>query len=112
MNTLQTSEIIMILGMALVTLGVRYVPLLIVGRIEMPQRMFRALRFVPVAVLTAISVPPVFMPQGQLDIAPDNAFLVGGIVAVLIAWRSGSLLPTIIGGMGSFLLWRALTGGM
>ena len=112
MNTLQTNEIIMVLGMALVTLGVRYVPLLTVAREEYPHPLLRALPFALVAVITAISVPPVFMPQGQLDIAPDNAFLVGGIVAVLIAWRSGSLLPTIIGGMGSFLLWRALTGGM
>ena len=36
-----------------------------------------------------------------------NAYLVGGVIAFLAAWRWGNLLITILAGMGAFLLWRA-----
>lgn len=102
------TEVIMIIGMVAVTFGVRYVPLLIAGRIEMPTRLFKALRYVPIAVLTAISVPAALMPQGELDISLSNAYFMASIAAVLIAWRTQNLLYTIVGGMALFFLWRAL----
>lgn len=107
---LTTQEIILILGMLAVTFSVRYIPLVLVGRIELPKRVFRALRYVPVAVLTAISVPAALMPQGDVDFRLSNAYLYAAIIAVLIAWRTKNLLITIAGGMVVFLLWRALVG--
>ncbi len=103
-------ELALVLGMAIVTFLARYPVLTIVGRVHLPERVFRALRYVPVAVLTAISVPAVLFPDGTLDIRPQNAYLIGGVAAVMVAWRAKSLLPTIIIGMGVFLLWRALFG--
>jgi len=105
-----TTELIMISGMVAVTFGVRYAPMILVGRVDMPQRLFKALRYVPVAVLTAISVPAVLLPQGTLDIGPGNAYLFGSIAAILIAWRTKNLLYTIGGGMAVFLLWRVIFG--
>ncbi len=107
---LTTEEIILILGMLAVTFSVRYIPLVLVGRIELPKRVFRALRYVPVAVLTAISVPAALMPQGDVDFRLSNAYLYAAIIAVLIAWRTKNLLYTIAGGMLVFLLWRSLVG--
>lgn len=103
-------EFLLILGMTLVTFGVRYPLLAIVGRLELPERVLRALRYVPVAVLTAISVPAVLMPQGTVDLTLQNAYLIGGIVATLIAWKTRMLLPTIMIGMGVFLGLRVLMG--
>ena len=61
----------------------------------------------PVAVLTAIIVPAVVMPDGNsLQLTLDNAYLVGGVVAVLIAAFSRNLLLTIFGSMLVFFLWR------
>lgn len=102
------TEVIMIIGMVAVTFSVRYIPLLIAGRVEMPTRLFKALRYVPIAVLTAISVPAALMPQGNLDISLNNAYLAASIAAVLIAWRTPNLLYTIVGGMALFFLWRVL----
>ncbi len=101
------NEILLILGMMAVTFGVRYVPLLIVGRVTLPDEVIRALRFVPVAVLTAIVVPAMLMPQGNLELQLTNAYLVAGIVALVVSWRTKNLLLTIVVGMGFFLLWRA-----
>ena len=36
----------------------------------------------------------------------DNAYLVAGVAAALIAWRTRNLLLTIVLGMAIFLGWR------
>lgn len=101
------NEWLLILGMAAVTFGVRYPMLAIIGRLRLPDLALRALRYVPIAVLTAIVAPAALMPQGDLDLTP-NAHLIGGLAAVLVAWRTRNLLLTIVTGMVVFLLWRAL----
>lgn len=103
-----TTEIILIVGMSLVTFLIRYPMLVLVGRIELPRPIFDALKFVPVAVLTAICIPAMVMPKNEVWIGVNNAYLIGGIVAIGVAWRTKNLLLTIIVGMGVFLLWRAL----
>lgn len=104
------NEIILIAGMVAVTFGVRYIPLLIMGRLNLPTRVMNGLRYVPVAVLTAITVPAMIMPQGTVNIQFANAYLYGGIAGVIIAWRTRNLLYTIVGSMVVFLLWRVLAG--
>jgi branched-subunit amino acid transport protein len=104
------NEWIMIIGMALVTFAVRYPVLALVGKIPLPDRVFRALRYVPPAVLTAIIVPAMVMPSGTVDVSPANNYLVAGIISAVIAWRSKNLLLTIVLGMAVFLALRALTG--
>lgn len=100
-----SNEFILIIGMMLVTFLPRYIPMLVVGRLPMPDRLFRALRYVPIAVLTAISVPAALMPQGTVNLGIGNAYLYGSIASVLIAWRFQNLLYTIGGGMLVFFLW-------
>lgn len=101
-------EIILIIGMMAVTFLARYPLLVLVGRVELPQRAFQALRYVPVAVLTAIIVPAAVMPQGTVDISLSNAYFYGGIVSLLMAWRTKNLLATIIVGMVFFLVWQVI----
>jgi branched-subunit amino acid transport protein len=97
--------------MALVTIAVRYPVLALVGKIPLPDSILRALKYVPPAVLTAIIVPAmVFTPDGSLDLRLTNSYLVAGIVAAIIAWRSKNLLLTIILGMGTLWIWQWLLG--
>lgn len=106
------NEVILIAGMAAVTFAVRYPVLALLGKIELPPLVLRALRFVPPAVLSAISLPAVLYPDGStLHLGIDNAYLGAGIIAALVSWRTKSLLITIIGGMAAFFLWRWLLGG-
>lgn len=105
-------EFLLIFGMMVVTFGVRYPVMAIVGRVQLPERVFRALRYVPVAVLTAIIVPELFIRDGNFAMTLMNAYLVGGIVSIIVAWRFKNLLLTIIVGMGTFLLWRAVFGAI
>ncbi|MAS35842.1 MAG: branched-chain amino acid transport [Anaerolineaceae bacterium] len=102
------NELLLVAGMALVTVAIRYPTMAIFGRIPLPDALIRALRYVPVAVLTAIIVPLMIMPDGEVALSLDNAFLIGGIAATVIAWRTKNLLLTIVLGMAIFLIWRAV----
>jgi branched-subunit amino acid transport protein len=100
------NEALLIVGMALVTFLVRYPVLALVGKIPLPERVFQALRYVPPAVLSAIIVPAVLLPDGDsLLLGLENRRLVAALVAALVAWRTKNLLLTIIIGMAVLLLW-------
>jgi branched-subunit amino acid transport protein len=105
------NEFLMIFGMMLVTFGVRYPVLALVGKIDLPKPVLRALKYVPPAILAAIIVPEVLIREDQLYIAPDNSYLVAGIIAALVAWRSRNLLLTIVLGMLAMWGWRWLMIG-
>lgn len=103
------SNVFLIGGMALVTFLVRYPVLALLGRLTLPPRVIRALGYVPVAVLTAIIVPAMVVPESNMvDFSLDNAYLYAGIISILVAWRTKNLLLTIVIGMAVFLLWRAI----
>ena len=87
------------LAAGLVTYLIRLSFILIIGQRPVPLLLRRALRLVPPAVLTAIIFPELFMPNGTLDISFGNARLLGGLVAVLVAWYTRNTVLTIIVGM-------------
>jgi branched-subunit amino acid transport protein len=104
------NEVVLIIGMALVTIAVRYPVLALVGKLSLPESVFRALRYVPPAVLAAIILPEMFYREGQLQIALTNAPLIAGIITFAIAWFSKNILLTIIGGMVVLLALKAAMG--
>ena len=90
---------LIILGMGLVTFGIRLTPIVLLGRIEIPLVIQRALRFVPPAVLTAIIVPELLYTNDRLNLALSNARLLAGLLAIVVAWRTKNALVTIAVGM-------------
>jgi branched-subunit amino acid transport protein len=101
------NEFLLIAGMAIVTMATRIPVLVLLSRRKMPDAVFRALKYVPPAVLSAIILPIVLLPDNKLDISLANETLIASIVAVLVSWRTRNLLLTIIIGMAALLLWRA-----
>ncbi len=98
-------EILLILGMFLVTFGVRYPVLALVGKLPLPEAVFRALRYVPPAVLAAIILPAMVVGErGEVALNLNNEYLLAGIVTFLVAWRSKNTLLTIIMGMAALVL--------
>jgi branched-subunit amino acid transport protein len=72
------------------------------GRWEAPPLFRSALRFVPVAVLTAIIVPELVMHTGTLDLSLTNPRLLAGLIAIFVAWRTRNTVLTIVIGMSAF----------
>ncbi|WP_418319899.1 AzlD domain-containing protein [Piscinibacter sakaiensis] len=94
---------LLIAGMALITFGLRLSFIALAGRFEIPRVIQRALRFAPVAVLTAIVVPLLLNPGPGFTISPDLLRLFCAVVAFLIARQTRNILATVAGGM--LLLW-------
>jgi branched-subunit amino acid transport protein len=80
----------------------------LLDRVSMPDWFRRALRFVPAAVLSAIVLPELLIPNGTVLLPWKNPALLSGIVAVLVAWRAKNVPLTIIVGMAALLVLRAV----
>ena len=103
------NEFLLILGMLIVTFGIRYSMFALAGRLEFPAPLVDALQYVPPAVLTAIIVPAVLNPTGHgIDFSFTNAYLIGALIAFGVGWFSKNLLLTILLGMLAFWGWQWL----
>jgi branched-subunit amino acid transport protein len=80
------------------------------GRWDAPPLFRSALRFVPVAILTAIVVPELVLHTGTLDVSLTNARLLGGVLAILVAWQTKNTVLTIVIGMAAFWILQAFLG--
>jgi branched-subunit amino acid transport protein len=102
----------LILGMAAITFLMRY-SLFAWPNLRFPPLVRQGLHYVPTAVLTAIVVPGMLLPDGaHWQLSLDNAYLLAGIVSIGIAAFSRHLLATIGGGLLVFFLLRWAMGPM
>lgn len=101
-------EAMLIGGMAIVTFLIRYPVLAMSGRFKLSPQFLQALSYVPPVVLTAIVVPAVLMPTGEINLSHTNARLIGAVVAVLVGFWRQNLLLTIVIGMLAFFGWQGL----
>jgi branched-subunit amino acid transport protein len=92
-----------IIAAGLVTYATRLSSIMLYDKLEMPALVQRSLRFVPVAVLTAIFFPDLIYLQDELVLSFQNPRLLAGILAIFIAWRTKNVIYTIVAGMLS--LW-------
>jgi branched-subunit amino acid transport protein len=70
----------------------------LLGKVQTPPLVQRALRFVPPAVLTAIIFQELLTSDGRLALDWSNPRPLAGLVAALVAWRTRSPLWTILAG--------------
>lgn len=70
---------------------------------EFPPAIERALVFVPAAILAALIFPELFSLEGTVVGMFSNARVLAGGLAAITAWRTGSMIATIVVGMG--VLW-------
>ena len=93
----------MMIVIGLITFAYRLSFIVLLERVRVPALLQRALRFVPVAALTAIITPELFIRDGALLLSPTNLRLIAGVISVLVAWRTKNTLLTI--GVGMAALW-------
>ena len=94
-----------LLGMFLATFLTRASFLVFGHRLRFPPAVVQALGHVPIAVLAAIVVPEAIAPGGELQLSLANPYLVGTVVAGLVAWKTGRLLVAVL---VSFVVFGAL----
>ena len=99
---------LVVLGMGVITYAIRLVMIIGSGQFTLNPRVQRALRFAPAAVLSAIILPEMFQPAGQLDISLGNERLLAGLVAIVVAWFTQNMVWTVLAGMGTLWTLQAL----
>jgi branched-subunit amino acid transport protein len=99
----------MILGMAAVTFGVRYFLFALGERLRMAPWIEASLKFIPPAVLSAIILPAVLLPQGEWEISPSNPYLVAALATTAAGLMTRNLLATIAIGLLAFFAFRLIT---
>jgi len=97
-----------LIGMMLVTAPVRVFPLLMLSQRDLPRLLERWLSYVPVAVLAAMLFPSIFMPEGGFAFQLDNFYIWAAIPAVLVAWKTRTLFPPVLTGVGGLVVLRLL----
>jgi len=99
-----------IVAAGLATFFTRLSFIYLIGRWTMPDWFMRALRYVPVAVLSAIIVPETLTWQGTTSLNWHNPQLWAAIVAVLVGLRVRNVLLIIAAGTVAFVAFQWLLG--
>ena len=95
--------LVAIAGLALITVITRAFFMLPESEIPMPGWLRRGLKYAPLAALTAVIAPEIFMQQGQLITTLQDARLPAVLCAsAYFFWRRG-ILGTIVVGMAVYL---------
>lgn len=96
--------LLLICGMALATFFTRFASLVLFRTTGFPGWLERWLKHIPTAVLTALIVPALLLPRGELDISLNNYYLIAGLIAGFIAWRTHNIAATLTIGMAVMLI--------
>jgi branched-subunit amino acid transport protein len=99
---------ITIIIIGLLTLGIRLSFIVFMGKMQVAPIVQQALRFVPIAVLSALIAPALFFSNGSLELSFSNIRLIAGLSAILVAWRTKNVLLTIFIGMACLLILQML----
>jgi len=93
------------LGMGLVTYLPRALPLVYLAHKKLPQWLVDWLNLVPVAILSALLAPALFVDSTQRSFSVGKPELLVAIPTLLFALKTRSLGGTVLVGM--FLYWLA-----
>ena len=99
---------LLFIALAVGTYALRLSFIYLFGKIEMPEWLRRALRFVPASVLAALVLPALTYPNGALDLSLGNVRLLAGLGGALVAWKTKNVLWTIVVGMVLFWVLEAI----
>lgn len=105
---LRIEILLIITGMALATFFTKYACLALFSRNGAPKWLEKWLKHVPTAILTALIAPALLLPQGSLDISTGNHYLLAGGVAAATAYKTRSVIATIVLGLAVMLTLRWL----
>jgi branched-subunit amino acid transport protein len=98
--------LLLIIGMGVITFGIRLSFILLFGNRAVPPLVARALRFVPPAVLSAIIVPQMVIVNNAFT--PINPRLFAGLIAMIAAWRTKNVTITILAGLLALAILQSL----
>lgn len=99
-----------VIGMAVVNYAVRYPPIAILSRVELPEWLRRWLSYIPVSVMATLVIGEVVRPDGVWLSPLSNPYLWASVATGLVYCRFRSFLGASIAGVVFFVALRATLG--
>ena len=106
----QKTILLTIVGMATVTYLPRLLPMWALSSRQLPVQLVAWLQHVPVAVLSAMLLPALLVPAGQIDLGFDNIYLWVSLPTLAVAIKTRSLFATVVVGATTVALARLFLG--
>jgi branched-subunit amino acid transport protein len=96
----QELALLTVLGMAAATYLPRFLPTWLLSSRPLSPTITTWLGYVPVAVLSAMLLPTLLVPEKELDLSLDNLFLLAALPTFIVAGLTRSLLASVLTGVG------------
>lgn len=90
---------IMIIGVSIVSILPRILPVAFFSRFEFPELLKEWLSYIAPAVLGALTAISVLAPHGYIDLSMHNYYLWAFIPTILVAVKTRSLFFTLLTGI-------------
>ena len=98
--------LLIILGMTAVTYIPRALPAVILDKLKFSAKVEKFLKLIPYTAMTALIFPGIF----TVDTAHPAIGIVGGLVAILLAWRKVQVIICVLVAIGADILLYMLIG--
>ena len=98
--------LLIILGMTAVTYIPRALPAVILDKLKFNAKVEKFLKLIPYTAMTALIFPGIF----TVDTAHPEIGIVGGLVAILLAWRKVQVVICVLVAIGADILLYMLIG--
>lgn len=107
---MNSTHIWLIFGMAIVTFLPRFLPMIALTKREISPALGRWMSYIPVTIFAALVASDIFFWEESFNVNPlANIKLIPSIVVFLIAYKSKSMLLSMVCGIaGITLLWYFL----
>lgn len=102
------SILLVCLGMGAVTYAPRVLPLLLFAGKEMPNWLKEALKFVPVAMLSALVAKDVFFKDDALFMSLSNPKILAFVLVAIVAAKFKSIPISLVVGVGSIFIFSKI----
>ena len=106
----QNEYTLMLLGMGLVTYLPRWLPIFLLARRSLPEVLINWLDLIPVSLLSALLIPELLISGQPRVLSPLRLELFVAVPTFILAFKTKSLVWTVICGMALFWLTGQLLG--
>ncbi|WP_035051599.1 AzlD domain-containing protein [Carnobacterium pleistocenium] len=100
-----SQQLLLILGMAVVTYLPRVLPLLVLSNRSIPTKVSKWMSFIPVSIFSALIFSNIFFWESQFNVNPlVNIKLVPSILVFFVAYKTKNLLWSMAIGIAAITL--------
>lgn len=92
--------------MAAITFLTRFAFIALLKNVSIPAWISVWLKFLPVTILTSLIVPALLFPRNRVESPLTNEYLLAGLIAGLVAYKSKNLVLVIAVGISCVLMLR------